>query len=367
MNDDLAERLLHQVLNLEDEELVNERSFVQAIASYKYDHYQQFAPGMRFIESLCLWLKQFGHIKERKIAYDFVKKNLIFISSSEMTHLIRMAFPDVIKKYLIQQTSLQTGLDDFLISKILAHEKFTDLLNRSLFLGLSDGAHIDNFRRFAQLRHEQVYPTYLISDDKSKDFIKKLKKYLQESGINKDNPKFEIAFLIDDFSGSGFSFLNDKETPFAGKIYRFYQTIINNQDVSNLFDLDKLKICVVLYLATSRAKQRIEALAKDLFKSTKITFSVLVVSELKNNILVNKTKNADLIPILQGYYTTEIESPSYKKGDMSEPHLGFDGCALPLVLYHNSPNNSLPLIWMDPERYDPLRGLFPRIERFVKE
>ena len=29
---------------------------LQLLADYKYDHYQRFGPGRRFIESLALWL-----------------------------------------------------------------------------------------------------------------------------------------------------------------------------------------------------------------------------------------------------------------------------------------------------------------------
>jgi hypothetical protein len=32
---------------------------LQLLADYKYDSYQRFGPGKRFVESLALWLKQF--------------------------------------------------------------------------------------------------------------------------------------------------------------------------------------------------------------------------------------------------------------------------------------------------------------------
>ena len=360
------QRLLHSVLELEDSELTDVWKTVEAISDYKYDSYQQFAPGLRYTESLCLWLEQFHLIKERLVAYNFVRNNLIFVSSDEMRHLIQMTYPDLIKPYLINKVSEETDIPNYLVKKILSHDSFKLLKARSLFLGLSDGSHIDDFRRFSQMRHEQVYSTYLISTEKSKDFIKKLKKYLKTFETT-DKPQFEAAFLLDDFSGSGYSFLHEKDGDYDGKIIRFYESIISNPELKELFNLKKLKICVILYMATSKAKKNIEKLGRDYFKPKSIDFTIKVIYELKENILINQSDHTDLFPLLKKYYTKKIESKSYKNGDMTNPFLGFDGCALPLVLNHNCPNNSLPILWMDPDHYNPLRGLFPRIERFLKE
>lgn len=49
---------------------------LQLLAAYKYDSYQRFAPGKRFIESLALWLKQFDQA-DRQTALDFVMKRLV--------------------------------------------------------------------------------------------------------------------------------------------------------------------------------------------------------------------------------------------------------------------------------------------------
>jgi hypothetical protein len=68
MRDELAEALLAKVMNWSDEEKARERPVLQDLARYKYDEYQQYAPGRRFIESLALWLRQFETIDERRTA-----------------------------------------------------------------------------------------------------------------------------------------------------------------------------------------------------------------------------------------------------------------------------------------------------------
>ena len=43
------------------------------------------------------------------------------------------------------------------------------------------------------------------------------------------------------------------------------------------------------------------------------------------------------------------------------PYLGFADCSLPLVLYHNTPNNTLPVLWYSWE--ETVYPLFPRVTR----
>jgi len=50
---------------LAGEDIGQERPFLQDMASFKCDNYQQYSPGMRFVESLALWLDQFRTREER--------------------------------------------------------------------------------------------------------------------------------------------------------------------------------------------------------------------------------------------------------------------------------------------------------------
>jgi hypothetical protein len=88
VKDELAESLLARVMGWDQQTVTAERAVLQNMARYKYDEYQQFAPGRRFIESLALWLSQFPAGKARTTAYEFVRRRLIFVSSAEMDQLV---------------------------------------------------------------------------------------------------------------------------------------------------------------------------------------------------------------------------------------------------------------------------------------
>ena len=83
-------------------------------------------------------------------------------------------------------------------------------------------------------------------------------------------------------------------------------------------------------------------------------------------IALTKENDLDMYKITESYYDPKIEEKtSYQTGNMTYPFLGYNGCALPIVLHHNCPNNSLNILWYNPQEYK-IRGLFPRTERFPK-
>jgi hypothetical protein len=146
MKDRLAEELLARVLDWTPEDIARDRPIIQALAAYKYDEYQQFSAGSRFIENLARWLSQFATPQERLSAYDFVKTRLIFCSSSELRHLVEIAYPDYVRPRMLARVA-GANADRFQPAKVAAAGAFKAHQRQTLFLGLSDGARIDAFRR----------------------------------------------------------------------------------------------------------------------------------------------------------------------------------------------------------------------------
>ena len=368
MRDVLAERLLAEVMKWTPEDISRERPDLEGLATFKYDEYQQFSPGMRFIESLAFWLDQFKDY-ERKQAYEFIRSRLIFISNAEMAHLVAIAFPDFIRPILISQTAARLGLPERFVTKIANSIEFKVLLRQSLFLGLSDGAHIDRFRRNnPEISNEQVWQTYEISEEKAGDMISKLSSDLERllnRNPTEDEKRFRLLFLLDDFSGSGISYLRKESSgsQYAGKIHKVLSNVTINSPLNSLVDSKDLHIYIVLYVATKHALSQIEKHVSDWLKEngSENKCSVLAVQTIIDNIRLHPDKDTQIIELLKKYFDSSIIDEHYRKGKYDEPYLGFDQCALPLVLSHNTPNNSIPLLWF--EGYRKYRGLFPRVGR----
>lgn len=159
MKDVNAQDLLATVMGWSDPEVVRQQvPVLQLLANYKYDHYQRFGPGKRFIESLALWLNQFDG-DDRVEALSLVQRRLIFISEQEMSHLVQLAYPDVIVQERWRLVAEENGLAPYRVGELLAHPRFEQLRIKSLYLGLSDGAHTNDLRRASNgaISNEQIW------------------------------------------------------------------------------------------------------------------------------------------------------------------------------------------------------------------
>ena len=361
MRDSLAEKLLVRVMGWDKDKVKAEVPFIQALASYKYDEYQQFSPGMRFVESLARWLRQFGTQEERTLAYEFVKERLLFCSSAEMRHFVEMAYPDHIRPYLLRRAAQEIKQDWRRVGRVAKSTEFDVIRRRCLFLGLSDGARIDLFRRSSpELNHEQIWQTHELADDRVEELLKKLAEDVAAiRGEAIEETKFNTVVLLDDFSASGRSYYMPKGNgTLGGKIAKFHQQL-NNPDskISRLVDVEQLHLIILLYMATDQARAHLREHSDTLWDEATIE----VVQRLPEHLRVAPNNGGGLVKIIDGYYDHDIHDTHMEKGETADSKYGFAACGLPLVLHHNTPNNAIALLWSYEDK--KVRGLFPRIRR----
>lgn len=366
MRDYLAEKLLVKVMGWNTEDVVKERPILQALAAFKYDEYHQYSPGMRFIESLACWLEQFTPGQKRKLAYQFVRSRLIFFSDKEIEHLVSIAFRDIIRPFLIKEAANRAGIVETAVLKIGRSRDYKIVLRQSLFLGLSDGAHVDLYRRSEPLiSQEQVWLTYDVSLTKSEELLSKLEDDLKEILGNETDvsgKKFRTVFLLDDFSGSGISYIRQDSKDFGGKLFKTLDSLQNGA-MSKLVRMSDLRVYMILLIATNEAILHIRKLVDEWSEQTKTgcNFDFVPIQEIPDSIKIGFVDDENIIDILKEHFDDSIIDEHYRKGKYDRPHLGFNECSLPLVLSHNTPNNSIPLLWFEEDR--KYKGLFPRVSR----
>lgn len=357
MRDFLAEKLLVKIMDWSPEEISTERPLLQALASFKYNDYQQYNAGIRFFESLVRWLSQFKDISERKIAYSFLKEFLIFISNEQINHLISITYNEVVNPILINKTAKEIEISKYHVARIQSKTLYRINLRRSLFIGLSDGSKIDVFRRMSGLSNEQVTTTHEISRGKSENILEEL-----ENDTEKGQ-KFHTIFLIDDFTASGISYFRPEEK--KGKIFIFLNNVFIEKDKNweRLIEKNISEIHIIFYVATFEAKEKLICEIQKWKEENSIsnTIKVHVLQIIDRSIKDSILNRSDFIALISKYFDPSIINRHYKKGKCDKPFLGFNEGALPLVLYHNTPNNSLPILWFEEDR--KYVGLFPRISR----
>ena len=369
MKDANAQDLLAQVMGWPaDVELINnEVPALQLMADYKYDQYQRFGPGRRFIESLALWLNQFDPA-DRPVALGLVKKNLVFISEQEMAHLVQLAYPDVIVQDRIRLVAEEQGIPSYMVGRARSHPRFDLLRIKSLYLGLSDGAHTNDLRRASRgaISNEQIWQAYELGEAKAEDMLKELRTALLESGQalarDAEEERFSIVWLVDDFSGSGNTYIrfdSDKKK-FSGKIRKIYNRILSG----DLVDPDYYEINLLLYVATRQAIDHIEYWSQQFAAESGLKpLRLHVLHVIDKNVAISAKSDAALMSVLGNarYYDERASDKHIAVGGTASAQFGFANCCLPLVLAHNTPNNSVYALW-GPEDYK-FFGLFPRVSR----
>lgn len=359
MRQELAETLLAKVMNWDSVRFGEEYARLNRLALLKYDEYQQFSPGRKFIESLGLWLRQFETASEREIAYEWMIGRIVFISNIEMRQLVESSYHDFVRPRLVDAAAAKLGCSSFEVGRVAGSLAFKSAKRRSLFLGLSDGSRMDIFRRSAGLDNEQVWQAYEIGDFKAASFLDDLRKAEDDSTAS-----FESVFLIDDFTASGTSYFRMEDGKPKGKVLKAIDQI-HKHDAANFTSPD-CQFFIVLYVATQRAldylQQELALYFKSMGRAPPIPIAVYTLGE---ETVVEPSGDFDkaFMELALGpkYYRERPMDSHELKGKTDDMKRGYAGCSLPVVLVHNTPNNSLYLLWANEEK--SVRGLFPRITR----
>lgn len=367
MKKELAEILLAKIMDWTDAEKAIERARLENFARYKYDEYQQFSPGLRFMESLALWLRQFDKGQERRVAYEFVLKRIIFMTRAEINHLVELCFPTIIRPRLIDDAASELGWSPHRVKAVVQESAYKARLRRTLVLGLSDGARTDHFRRVnpQDMSNEQVFHAYDVSAAKADNMVAKLKKDLEAILGRKptgEETTFQYVVLLDDFSGSGTTAIRrEKDGSWDGKITKIVHALEANDQLGRAIATSGVRVLVVLYVASKQAADYLGERIPQL-PFTKGTIELAIVNELSARTPLDDVADADILGLANQdrYFDIDVDDEHAAVGEKSK-RLGYAEGRLPLVLGHNTPNNSIYLLWA--EDIQSVRGLFPRVSR----
>ncbi|HEX5183223.1 MAG TPA: hypothetical protein VFW19_08745 [Allosphingosinicella sp.] len=347
-----------------------EYDWLRLMAATKYDGYSDFRAGSRFIENLATWLKQFDP-EDRATAYQFVKHRLVYISASEMQQTIEAFYPETVTPFFRRLAAEQVG--------IAPHElwgsgegvaAFDRVLRRTLFVGLSDGSRIDILRRAnaGRISQEQVVPMMNIGTEKWNDLAKKLREG------NADDEKFEHVFLIDDFTASGTTFIRFKDNEWKGKLQKFNKMVCGARgDLKEKFPIvDNYALHIHHYVSTNQAHntllERIDRANREWSDRTYGSISITEGTLLPASLALSAERDATMIALCEKYYDHGLYLRLIEhvgEAEQTDLKMGYANCALPLVLEHNTPNNSIPLLWAETagEQGRAMRPLFRRRDR----
>jgi hypothetical protein len=367
MKAQLGNRLLADLLQWDDTRATQEFAWLETLVEYKYDHYQGYAPGSRFYVNFLSWLAQFDPV-DRDVAYRFIKDRLVYISQREIHHLIGLTYPRLQRDNRFA-VAKELGIPFFSTwGNEVAELRVRELSARTLYVGLSDGARTDVLRRFNEgiISNEQIVAAPEISESKWDNLHVKLKERLVELNLESAEPTFARICLVDDFTASGTTLIREADGKWSGKIPKFMEA------VAGRFADQVASDCALQihhYIGTVKARRTIDESLKQFLAhgsmpliSVEATYSMV----LKQAIVISDESPSELVAFVKKYYGKSCQS-THTNEDI---WFGYKQCGLPLVLEHNTPNNSVALLWAasKPNATDDkhiMKPLYPRKQRHL--
>lgn len=356
-----------------DEQARDEFRWLKLMSRFRYDGYEDFRAGVRFLERLSVWLQQFKP-QHRETAYQFVKNRLVYIGPAEMQLLVERLYPEVIERRLVRAVSTAQEIQPYLVWRSpVAVAALAALRRKALFMALSDGARIDEFRRanVGILSNEQIVVATQLDGSKWKDLLKELRKDQGASAT------FEEIYLIDDFVASGTTLLrfDQEDNAWKGKLVKFRDTIREAQGALSGAKViaDQARIHIHHYVASAYAESIIRDRLLEMRRSTpsadwldRVTFSFGYV--LPADLPLTKQSTEPFRHLVEDYYDPSLQNRHSAVSGVESMEFGYKECGLPLVFEHNTPNNSLPLLWAETtgdsvKGVHSMRPLFRRRQR----
>lgn len=379
MHERLALKLLRQLMSWDEETATREYRWIRLVSRMKYDGYRDYLAGVRFAESLAGWLTQFA-AADRPVAYAFIKNRLVYFSPPEIQRLVEQLYPRFVAPRLRQMVSSESGTPEYLVwGKAASERRYRQLQRQTMFVGLSDGARLDQFRRAnaGMLVNEQVVLATHIDDEKWSDLAAKLRKSALFSDAA-ETPLFRSVYLVDDFTGSGTSFLRkNKRGVWDGKAVRFWKNVsharANLTKQGDYLPLSEdFSVHVHHYVSSMQAHNEISgqmaAVAADQpadwYHAYEVSEGLLLPAAIK----LSPETDPDIWRLADSYYDgglNEEMKEALEAAQQTEIKFGYGNSALPLVLEHNCPNNALTLLWAETNGTagPAMRPLFPRRHR----
>lgn len=375
MTQRLALRTLAELLGWSDDVATIEFAWLRLMSRLKYDGYHDYLAGVRFIESLVTWLRQFKP-EDRPTAYKLVRERVAFVSAAEMRRLVERFYPREIEPRLVRAAAAECNVPWYLVwSQPTAVQALERLRRQTLFMGLSDGSRMDLFRRANTgiVSNEQTVLGPLVDRDKWLDLLKELRK----DKILKDveSPRFTHLYLIDDLTASGTTLIryDDNEKKWKGKLPKLWDALRTARDeLKDEFPIaTEFTVCVYHYIATKNALE--SARSRDARARAEIPgwFSAIEFTtghELDDRAALVAPADEAYFKLAQDYYDSALENEHSAASGNRDMRYGYKQCALTLVLEHNTPNNALSLLWAETAGRNGahrMRPLFRRRSRHV--
>lgn len=312
-------------------------------AYYQTIWHEKWKEGSNQIEE---WIENFSDgdaelLEREKINMLYLLSKFMYFGNIEIRELLRTLYRDLVKYPIV--SAIRKSNDDTLDYGYINME-YQKELECTRFLGVGNpsesGVHmLYYFRQECKLSKElfintsDIFKTNKITE---KDGLIKTRSFLK-SEIRDTNIKRYV--FIDDFCGSG-----SQATDYLKEI------------VENIkFENPEIEVNYLMLFSTEKGVENVQKL-----KVFNHVESVFTIDEtFKSFSKDSRYYNIECSPDISKDFSEETAN---KYGKMLfNPALGYGNCQLLLGLFHNTPDNSLPIFWSERNDWKPIFKRYHKI------
>ncbi len=295
------------------------------------------------------WLMNFEHIdpdtldKER-INMLYLLSKFMYFGNNELRQLLIALYRDLFKYPIIEKIRRNNGDT---VDVAFIENGFYNELYKTRFLGVGNpsesGVHMlyyfrqeHNLPKDFFIHSSEIFSTVSVSDqDRDGNIRKYLKSSIANSAINR-------YIFIDDFCGSG------------SQASKYLKHIVENIKFEN----PNIEVHYLMLFATEFGISEIRKLK--IFDKVEAVFTIddTFKAYSDNSRYFSPTLNLD--PIIDKDFSRTTAN-SYGATLFVGAPLGYRDCQLLLGLYHNTPDNSLPIFWSQENSWKPIFKRYQKI------
>ncbi len=289
--------------------------------------YYDFEPALnsqiRFNDRLNLWLDNVKEETFQKLLLKLVPK-IFYIGREEFNCLYKTVFSSNIKNWLVECVVSNFETEDYNLL-------LSNAINETWFCPITDSFRINQFYHLNNISSKHTFRPDWRSLKKFGD-LEKISNYIRSSNV-------KYIVLLEDFVGSGTQ--SESVIKFANQIV----DILGEEDISI-----KLLICPLIICPIG-----IDKLSKLCHHNENIDLSSVI--QISENELINEERipeQPELIPTIQMIKTVFPIVIGTSTKMRSIGMYGYKDTGSLVVMYTNTPNNSLPIIYAESNTWFPL-------------
>ncbi len=292
------------------------------------------------------WLANFsssanGTEDKRKLHALYLLSHFMYFGQRQMRELMRVLFRDLYKYPIIEQIREKNGHTTDLE---FINQKFQDILNKTLFLGVGSPSESGSHLLYYFRQENGLSESYFIH---SHDIFESSSMTLNRSDhcastLKFRNPNVDRYVFIDDFCGSG-----HQAKDYSANI------------------VEKIKICnpgiKVFYFVLCATSKGMDVVRNN----TKFDLVRCVFELDKSFRCFSSSSRYFPSPWPDNIDVQFAEQMCLRYGHTLEPNapIGYGNCQLLLGFQHNTPDNTLPILWSEGSDECPWIPIFKRYSK----